>query len=124
MTKFIFVHTPLDYFLNLTERNKKIFALFILLKVFTLELTGPCFLVILSVKILFLTNIIRRCHVFKGIFQKNIQNEKKLVCKKCFFEGKNCRWLLWRTQHHHFIFPFEGYQERIIRFCGENITYW
>ena len=62
-------HT-LEFFLNLTKRDKKNFALLILLKVFTLELTGPCFLVVFSVKILLSTNIIRRCHVFKDIFQK------------------------------------------------------
>ena len=64
-------HT-IEFFLNLTERDEKKFALFILLKVYTLELTGQCFLIVLSVKTLLLTNIIRRYHVFKYIFQKKI----------------------------------------------------
>ena len=64
-------HT-LKFFLNLTEHDKNNFALFITLKVFTLDLTGPCFLVVLSFKILLLQNVFCRCHVFKDIFLKKI----------------------------------------------------
>ena len=96
----------LEFLLNLTERDKNNFALLIILKVFTLDLTGPCFLVVLSVKILLLRNIFCRCHVFKDIFLKKIQIEQTLSCNKYFFEWKNCRWLLWRTRYHHFIFFF------------------